>query len=375
MFDILYLQMDKLGLSQRSLASKTNVSLSLVNKFLKDKRPIRFDYVLKIVKFLLPEKEKEIMLNYCLISENRNLRLALEYTSINREFKTMKMLLDKAMNDKNTSVREWGKIYDLVYKCQTAEVNYKSSLVDTSIIRRQNTNVKELKIILLILEIYSFYFKNDITRIYQLAKELETEVEEITESYIKSTYSTRIFELLAHAELKFNNNITKAIEYCNLILKENVSEWYNATAFFVKGLANYYDNFEQCIYNLTLCKEIYEKANRIEWVENIEVTIEQVYLFWGKEIHFKHKINNDVFLLLNNQIEPEKLLMQINENNKGFILYYMGKMTKDVTALYQSLVYYTKIGDLFRARMPRKELLELGENEVLINDILSLNKY
>ncbi|MCM3619204.1 AimR family lysis-lysogeny pheromone receptor [Sutcliffiella horikoshii] len=372
MFELIEKAITKEKVSQRAIASATNVSLSQVNLLLNKQKIIRFDSALKICQFLIPESEKPFMLQYCLKCENKNLKSALEYCSVNREMEVFYQLLKKAKVDKNASVREWARIYDLVFAFQNAEMDEKASIMRSSLTRRIDTNETELKILLVLLEIYCLYFNDDSSKIYRYAKELEEELELITEPFIRYSYSTRLFEILAHAEMKYKVNPLAARNYCDLILSNNVSPWFNATALFIKGLSLFYENMDDCIKYLKCCGDIYREAGREEWALGIDANIEEAYIYWGKMDEIELVIYKKVF----ESIPKENPVMSdygINVD-KGFLLYILGKMTKDSTTLQRSLLYYTKIGDLFRARMPETELLLIGEDETLVKDIISVIK-
>lgn len=370
LLDLLKETLDKENISQRAISAATKVSLSQVNQLITKGKIIRFDSALRICQFLIPHQEKEFMLEYCMQCENKNLKSALEYCSVNRELEVFEQLLIKAKEDTNASVREWARIYELVFTFQNAKMDEKARVMSSKLTRRIDTNEAELKILLVILEIYCLYFNDDSSKIYRYAKELEDELELISEPFIRDSYSTRVYEILAHTEMKFKVNPTTARNYCNLILNNNVSRWYNATAFFIKGLSHFYDNLNECVKYLKSCSDIYEEAGRKEWVNSIKANIEEAYIYWGKMDEIELVSYKKVFETIPKEFP--NLIEYGNNVDKGFLLYILGKMTKDSTTLKRSLLYYTKIGDLFRARMPETELLLIGEDETLVKDIISV---
>ncbi|MFJ7976547.1 AimR family lysis-lysogeny pheromone receptor [Peribacillus sp. NPDC096379] len=89
-------------------------------KWLDDpKRDIQdFDRLIKIVKYLFPDRETEIMERYAMTLESneKTARQILEYLSCNRRMEAFRQLLDRMLGTINKESLEWAKVHNLQHE-------------------------------------------------------------------------------------------------------------------------------------------------------------------------------------------------------------------------------------------------------------------
>jgi hypothetical protein len=360
-------EMEKQHISQKQLSSTIGVSVGVINKFLTQEKEIAFDIVWKIVRIVAPDKVVELMDMYCTEITKKNIKLGLEYYSLNRRFSQLYLLIEKAKHG-SLELQEWAKIYSVFHEFQTSARMGENIDFLTRFFYRIDTPYKETKLLLYIFEMYTHYFRNDYKTLYTFLINLPSEVIEIENSFLRKCLSARIDELMCHMEMKHNNNIEGTRLYCRKILEHNIAENLNATANFFVGLSYIMDDFDKCITYFQKCYDYYEKIGRVEVMEDIQNNIEFAYVYWDKEKKFASDFYQSLFDVKQGRLDANALNAYKSTETTPYIFLIKGIALNDISYLTRSLIQFIKKEDTFRANLPAFELKNRGYDDLILQE-------
>lgn len=366
------------GYSEELSAIADYSSGSALRKILRteDKEFDKFNGLVKLVDHLFGDETKQLMEKYSQeIDPNKHTaRSMLEYLSCNRLLESMKKLIDKMIGCSNKESREWAKVYSIQWEWQS---NYHNLKIDEHMkkIKDVRTNVKELNVFLGIMTCYSYYFKDKHIRAYELSQELETEIESISNEYIKTVYRAKLNEVLSYIKLWVLDQPEEARKSAYTVIESNLGITYEAYSYYTIGLSYFYTSYDKAIENLNKSIYIYMSIDRELAAKDVEEYIEKLNIFWDK--HTK-----DTFLTIENELifkAKHKQDTSIKlEEEKGRIdepYYYLIKGISEDNRddLMESLIIFIERGDTFWANLSKLELLKRGENERVLNRMMRMN--
>jgi len=193
------------------VAKKVGISSSRVTEFLNDEQELTFDTVLDIVRVLAEDKEIDLMNLYIeTISKPKNLKMALEYCSNNRLLDLMHNILNTAENHSNKEIKEYYKMYSLIYKWQIRD--YDDKVEFYAELRETSFSNDILQILHLILETNLLYAMKEYKMVKTLSGVAEKKINCLEDCFVKDFLIARVSEMIGYIELKINCNFLKVQE-------------------------------------------------------------------------------------------------------------------------------------------------------------------
>ncbi|CAN2250320.1 HTH cro/C1-type domain-containing protein [Bacillus subtilis] len=343
------------GERQSTVASKIGISEGYLSKFLNGKE-INFWMVREIVRYLDLGNEAALMKRYCLSGiKKKNFAVALEYCYSKQMFDVIEVLTRERLHmDKERE--EWANIYLWILKSRGAFNQFEY----TEELKCFTPYSTEMKTLLYILEMYGYFYNNRFDMTIYYIETVRKMIESIDDPFLKIAFSARIDEVSANIYLKQKNDLIKARELAERLLKRNLSVNHNITAFYILALSYMTESYSKSIYYYSKCIKLYEQFpdRADEMVQNKEeIAILQHY--WNKEISEEYKVTKFVeFLSENKSLES---FYSDNYYNK-YALLFDGIKERSSEKLLLSLHYFSEKRDYFRANFPKIDLIKNGFN-------------
>lgn len=375
-------ELDKRGMTRVDLAKLLKGSETSIGKFLKEsEREMQdFDLLIKIVRYLFPDKETELLREYCqsLKPTSQTLRYMLEYALVNRNYDFVYYLSDLLLPSNRRESVEWATIYKIFTDCLLG----KESLLDT-IDKASKAKAKtiEMKVMTKIIQFHCYYELKVMNIVMDWIAGVEHDIELINDRYIRNSFLGRFSVIMCNIYLH-NNQVEKSREYALKTVQEGVEKTIQALGYFRLGDSYLYESEEKALRYLFKAKEIYEEINyRQNMINEVVKSINFVNLYWvnnikgelietGDHVSDKHML---LFQLIrsNKFEEAEKLIHTIdthtmNDYQKGFFYYYKGLLSKDSNNFYRSMKHFKLKGHNFYAQLSLIELQRNGENKELL---------
>ncbi|MDQ0340142.1 transcriptional regulator with XRE-family HTH domain [Caldalkalibacillus uzonensis] len=363
------------GSSQKELADAVGINRTTLSKYLKGNSRLRFDNILKLVRFLFPDREKEIMTAYARDRNHTHLRQCLEYAYINRIDSLKDELLERLQLSSNKVDQEWATVYGL-----NNRENYSYKLLHV---------YKNLKLISTEMKIFSqlvtsliYWHLNLYGFAYETCLELEEKIKKIKDPFIRNSYTARFGAAMASYCLYLDERET-CQHYSQLVLDTAPSPIFKATAYLSLGNSYIFESYEETIHFLSKCFELSNQERHDYLINLCKDTFNFAQNYWGHTpqfLNFESKRISDqteiafYYIKRNNHSEAKKILDSIDPENlsnieKAFYYYFRGLITKAETDFSKSVYYFKTSGDLFYLNLPIMELKKLGINTYLIHSI------
>jgi hypothetical protein len=341
----------------------------------KEKEFDKFQGFLDVVYFLWKKDATKIICQYSTeIDVNKKTsRLMLEWMASNRQFEAFKILLNKMKLSTNNESLEWKKVYSIMYDYQTNFPNLDHDVLIKRITKTR-TCIDELSVILKIMKIYQYHLKGEHHMTKLLSCELETEIEDLENEYIKERYIVRLSEIMSNVYLRVFNNSETARRFTDNILDSNAGLGFKGFANFVKGYSYLFTSYEKSLKYLTMSIEIYKSMERDAVVKDLEEKVEFLNLYWDKQTNNEcFYVKNYMFMNVKKGINICNLLLEHREKiDEPTYLFLKGLNEKNNDILMESLIKYIKKGDCFLANLPKIELIKNGYNTFLLDEIISI---
>lgn len=347
-------------------------------KFLneEDREMDSFGSLLKIVRYLFPEKETQVMDEYCRTLEpsKKAARHALEYACSNRCKDLAYFLLEKLSSCKNADSREWGNIYTIYFDVDEGRIDYLDAINLTNIYKYRTI---EMSVFGKLIQLYEYYGKKLYEVINEIIPLVSSEINLIKDEFIKNEYMIRLGIIVVAISLR-NNEVEKVRKYGEFIINTTSNKKIIVMILIHIGNSYLFESYKKAMdyFNRAIeyCKYTSKEDNKmIEITRSINLT--QTYwnveaqhlLFTSKEIPDVHEVAFD-FIRQNKNHEAVELLNRMNlevmtENHKGFHYYYLGLANKSEDFFFQSILHFKQSGDKFYRRLPLIELEKLGINK------------
>ncbi|MED3562339.1 AimR family lysis-lysogeny pheromone receptor [Bacillus xiapuensis] len=348
---------------------------SNLKKVLKDEKK-EFESIqglLRIVEYVWGDEKLKLMIKYSEeVDPNKKMaRNLLEYLAVNRQFEALNNLVDKMDNCKNKESNEWAKVYRML--CKYEKTNEEEMNLLLPEIGEINVTVFELKVFKKMLINYCYSQMTAYHMVKIISKEIETEVELIENNYIKEMYKVRTSQIMIYTHLRVCNDPNTARTYADSIINLSMpAKAFKAYAYFYKGMSYMYTSHEEAVNNLEKSVSLYEEQNRTNDVEYIEELIEFINVYWDKfdKDHCK-SIKNEILLMIKKGIDATNYLINNKEKiEPEFYLYLEGCNSNSMKKWKLSMIKYINKQDFFMANLAKLKLIEHGEDEEILNEMM-----
>jgi len=350
------------GTKRSDVAKQVGVSSSRVTEFLKDGQELSFDVVVNIVRILSPEKEFELLELYAQeVSNPKNIKLALEYSSTHRLLKPLKHLIEQSGKRNSSDLDKWSQAYKLLYTWQT--ISYESESSFYKDLRKHNINIPELNAIILLLECHVLRKLDQNETVKILSDIALEEIVKLKDGFIKKSLKCRLDEMLGIVELKVNCNYKQAEMHANNILEANNGNSYDGYAYYILGMCSLTEDFDRSLYYLNESISQYKKCDSFKNIKAIKGNVSLLHFYWCK-INEKEDENDLYNLATQRSVDTSSL---IKENQKHLVNTYLGKCLvgyskSDKDTILESVSESLKSNDMYMAKIAHKKLEDLGEH-------------
>lgn len=366
-------------IDQRKLSRVAGLNESSISRYLNGFEDINFESLLRIVQFLYPEQEIEIMSEQIMNFKSKNARLALEYCDMNHLTDHFDHLLKLLSASTNPVDKEWAAMYELIRLQKKKQQKPVDLLGEVEVFRPKE---KEMQVLKNILKGYIYFDMNEHHTLSLHMNGTDALIDEIKSTFIKEAFKVRLGLIMSYVSL-YRNKIDDARHYVSLVLDQDFFEQVKATAYHQLGHSYLFESYDESIKNLELALNRFKKANIETHVNTTSFTIEFVKSFWGIERDFpleldsyKHIVNYAYYLIQKGEKkEAQEVMNQIDLHSlpdweKGFYYYYLGLIHDDKDYFYDSVEWFKRMSDFFHLMLPIKELDRLKENKRLLNLLL-----
>ncbi|TKI21760.1 helix-turn-helix transcriptional regulator [Bacillus pumilus] len=336
-------------ITQVDIAKKIGITKGYMSKFLSGKE-IAFWMVIEAVKCILPEKEKELMTDYCKSGiDKKYVFCALEYCYTKQLYDVMRYLIVEYSN----VAPEACNIYKWI-------LTYRGSFEIAYINRLQKNDYKsvEAKTLLTILEVYGYYNLGKYDMAHLFTDKSTEYFNDVKDPFLKKSFIARLDEVLANIYLKQDNSIVKARHYAESLLKSRISNNHILTANYLFALSYFMESYEKSfLYYCKVLKILDEEPNRMdEALQNREeVAILQYY--WLNKIDPEFNVTKFTECLSNNHSLNE---FYDHPSLKYYAYLFDGIKEKRSDKLLLSMHYFSEKRDYFRANLPKIQLHKLN---------------
>ncbi|GAA0367540.1 AimR family lysis-lysogeny pheromone receptor [Bacillus horti] len=368
--------LDNKQMGQKKLAQIVGVSESTISRFLNDRDELKFETVLKLIKELFPDKEKEYMAEYAPTQKSMNARFCMEYCMIYRLWDITEGLVQNLYDSSNPTDREWAKIYDLELMRVKGELN-KDELLHA--LKKYFPNTVEVQILHTFITAYIYYEMNKQNLTFELLDGLEQQINSIKSLFMRDCLNIRL-GMLMNVVYLYQNEVDKAREYSMKVIEQDVIPHVKAIAYDNLGQSYLFEDYEKAKEHLDRAKLMYLQTGKEEYARTSERTLSFIESYWRIDREFTLELSEDpitqanyaYYLLQRGDLDgAKKLLNELKEDifsewDKPFYYYYKGLVEQDKLFFYHSVKGFKSVENAFHLQLPLQELEKLGEEKVLL---------
>ncbi|MGG1013445.1 AimR family lysis-lysogeny pheromone receptor [Bacillus spizizenii] len=337
-----------------------------------------FSSIVNIVKSQYPDREYELMKDYCLNLDvkTKAARSALEYADANMFFEIEDALIDSMISCSNMKSKEYGKVYKIHRELSKGEIDVFEASAN---IGKQRIKTAEMNIFSKMLLMYDCLNKGNFAPMMLLFQQIN--LSEIKENrYLKNSFETRINVLLSNIYLN-ENNLELCREYAQKAISSTDTQRFLVFSYLTIGTSYIFSDFNLSKQNYLIGLK-FAKGNP-GFEEFFKRNLSFLNNFWNKEnewINYDSDAVTDmqevIFELINHK-ELSKALQLLNkleerdqnENELGFHYYLKGLITNEKEAFFKSVEYFKASQDKLSIKMPLIQLEKMGENPRLLKII------
>ncbi|MEG7377892.1 AimR family lysis-lysogeny pheromone receptor [Bacillus subtilis] len=338
-----------------------------------------FSSIVNIVKSQYPDREYELMKDYCLNLDvkTKAARSALEYADANMFFEIEDVLIDSMISCSNMKSKEYGKVYKIHRELSNCDI---TEFEAVKRLGKLNIKTPEMNSFSRLLLLYHYLSTGNFSPMAQLIKQID--LSEISENmYIRNTYQTRVHVLMSNIKLN-ENSLEECREYSKMALESTNILRFQVFSYLTIGNSLLFSNYE-------LAQENFLKGLSVSVQnENYNMIFQQALCFlnnvWRKEnkwINFESESIMDLqekahcFINFNENSKAKKVLDKLdllrhNDNELAMHHYLKGRLEQNKACFYSSIEYFKKSNDKFLIRLPLLELQKMGENQKLLELLL-----
>lgn len=371
-------------LTRSKIAGIAGTSVSTISRFLYGDG-MNFEYALRIVKSLYPEKELEIMRKYSIDQDLANARIALDYCFTNRLLDEVEILIEKLRNGGNRIDNEWGSSYNLLLKLDKEKEKKNSAdfgtIVKEAFRLRTNTKSLEMRVLLRLTELYALYYSKNYEEMLRIADNIFDEINEIEEGVVKDNYRIKAAIALGMISV-YNDDPETARKYADMCLRSDISGDRLSSVYYIKSLSYIYSDKEKCIEYII---KSMESAKSEIFYTDAKMTLTFIQNLYGEEPTYLDEDSQDIrdyhevvhyYIRNGDKAKASELLEKIDVQNicdysKPFYYYFKGLITENADDFYKSTLAFKKYGSKLYRKLPLIELKKFGVNEIAL-EIMAL---
>ncbi len=205
------------------LALYLGIAQSTLSSILNGKTEISFIYLVKIIMKLYDKSfvsmEEQMISDYLAFAKPENKREAFEYAAFQRQFDSLKKLIESEKNSPTIANKECAKVYDIIYTHFKVNEKYEpADFYDDLESCKNEITTNEMKILIGILMCQALYQMKEYKRLFKRITPIEIKVKKIFNNYKRDSYLARIKEGLIVTYM-MQNKVDLARVICNDLLE------------------------------------------------------------------------------------------------------------------------------------------------------------
>lgn len=265
------------NIDQRKLAQIAHVNESSISRYLNGHEEINFEGVLRIVKYLYLEQEREIMSEYIQSQKSKNARYALEYCAMNHLWDLVEYLIGFLSESTNPVDKEWAAMYSLLLLRHQRLISPMEQLDRIEVFKPKEL---EMKILKSILKAYVYYDLGERYSIYVHIKDIDTMLKQIKSAFIRDSFTVRFSLIMSYVYLH-DHDIEKSREYSNYILNQNFFDYKKADAHHNLGISYLFESYQKASEHLNKAQDFYTYHNQATKVRQVNLNLSFLQSYWN----------------------------------------------------------------------------------------------
>lgn len=352
---------------QHLIADEIGTSSATITKFLNGSQETSLETSLKLIRLLAKSDEKRFMLELIKeIEKPSNIIIALEYCSTNYMVKSMNYLLKKFKGTSNHELKEYLGIYDLIYNWQ---LRHDGVPVVEQIKKARTLKVttKEGNIMIKMLEVYGYFNSEKYNLAYDLAKDLQTLVNEMDNEYMKMSITARLSETQSLLALILHNDVEQARQCATFTIKSKIGKGASAFSHYVIGASYFYEDYEKSKLHYMKAIKIYNKFSKIN-SEETRKELEMLSAYHGQEFDFK----NEIALAMFNFKSKGEITEIRTKPSTAMEMMFTGEIQQDEQVLMQAFTKFIQEKDMFNAQKVKQTLENMNVNTMILDNLMNI---
>ncbi|AJI09088.1 AimR family lysis-lysogeny pheromone receptor [Bacillus cereus] len=376
-------EIDSQKKNQEDIAKDIGFSPGTFSKNLTGKSQFGFWNVIKLLKILYIDninKQREMLCLFCSVTTSKkNLRIAMEYANAKGDLQLLKLLVDQEKNSSLAMNREWAYVYDLVWQRSSGAIKKQELLNRLEDSKGSKViKTKEMKVLYGILTYYTMYDLEKFNSLFEYAEMLLPKVNEITDSFIRSSYLGRIKEGLAYAYLVQDNlEVSRKLSQEILEIEDPMGCFHLLRASALVYLAESYtfdcyeiasDYINKSLQQLEPC-HFEREIQRKQSILNTYVFIKLVNKQELRHLEIQHPAEKSFFEIINGNYENAIEILTELEKENGILTpiqyCYLGMAKNDISLIEKSIMLFECAGNRFYSKFPKKIVVEFNKTGII----------
>jgi hypothetical protein len=352
---------------------------SALLKILKDEKKefAKFYGLIKIVRHLFPDQEKEVMSQYALaLDPNKQIaRIMLEYLNTSGQHDVKRNLIEMMVNSKNNLSKEIASIYEI-------DDLYLTKLIDFNEAINRYTNLinksEDSKVITEILKSYCFLDEQEYSMIKRSLDVVENEIGKLKDEYLNEILLCRYSLLLVGYYVRQGKKM-KVRDICWNMINQVEDPYFKSWAFLHLGNSYIIESYDFSYRYLRQGMALLEgKENTASY--NLKRSVNFVSNLWNKDtcqLSLKSNHPSDVHEVAFYYVSKGQTTMatktldtlnfeELSVNQKAFHMYYRGLLSNKLEDYSKSIVFFKQSGDYFFRQLPLIKIEEMQIPSCLI---------
>lgn len=338
-------------------------------RVLKEDRDIaKLDGFIKVIEMLFPNNSHDLLVEYAheLDPKKMTIKLLLEFATLYYKYDLVKVIIEIIKSSGKKESVDFADVYEINRQVQMKEL---STLEGIRKLVSHCNSKPEVKTFAKIALIYCHYEMRNIQMINLYLDELEEDVKEIKNDFLRNSYTGRTFRTKVSINLH-NDNIGKLIE--GMFLIENAPDPTKTMIYLQVGNSFMTKSYDKAMYYFNKAMECKDSKSEFEIKQSINFTS----LLWDRLDNFRcdGTKSNDLFYYIKsgNKGMAEKTLNVINFDEltihgKAFNCFYKGLLYNEKSYFYKSIEYFKQANDKFYRQLPIMELKKMGVSDYVLS--------
>jgi len=349
--------MDMKGITQSDISKNAGVSKAAVSNFFteneeKRKEP-KFSNMFKMIDYIDPDNFKKHATCYMSnVNKPENIKPSLEYCSVHKLKDQLRAMIKKSYDHKNAVLNEWAKAYEIhidnIKKVQKIEVTFLDML------NTLKTTDVELKLFVCLLKTYHYLYNHNYRMVDGYLLEASKLLEECSDESISNSYQLRIDQFEGQLYLKSRKMNEVSREHAMRLMEKSRMNNYKAYGYYLYGVSYFFEDYEEAYSYLLKSKELYMSLGMVSSIKDVENKILLLKFEWEK-------------------IDVYKLSEQCTDETEAIKMLVKGYKEDDKKCVYIAFTKFVKSGDIFFSELPKRYLINNGEDEDLVESIQNIN--